>query len=293
MTLPRDPRLWQLAFQAGLLLAGALLRDFSLRWEQVALTLAAALLTQSLWLRALGLAHKGVLSAAITALGLALLLRADSLWVHPLCAVLAISSKFLIRARGKHLFNPANLGVMLGVLLLPGAWFSPGQWGSDVAFAVWFLALGGLVTARASRWDISWAFLFFYFAFTGARALWLGLPPAAWLHAANSGALLLFAFFMISDPMTTPDHRGARLLFAAVVAALAVVWTYGLFRPGGVLWALFLCAPLTPLLDRLLPAPRYAWPGRVTPAAGAGAAGPSAPPAAAGPAASGPGSAPG
>ena len=287
MTLPRDPRLWQLAFQAGLLLAGALLRDFSLRWEQVALTLAAALITQRLWLRALGLAHKGVLSAAITALGLALLLRADSLWVHPLCAVLAISGKFLIRVRGKHLFNPANLGVMLGVLLLPGAWFSPGQWGSDVAFAVWFVALGGLVTARASRWDISWAFLFCYFAFTGARALWLGLPPAAWLHAANSGALLLFAFFMISDPMTTPDHRGARLLFAAVVAALAVVWTYGLFRPGGVLWALFLCAPLTPLLDRLLPAPRYVWPGAAT------GPGRGAPPAAAGPAVSGPGSAPG
>jgi Na+-transporting NADH:ubiquinone oxidoreductase subunit NqrB len=293
MTLPRDPRLWQLAFQAGLLLAGALLRDFSLRWEQVVLTLAAALLVQSLWLRALRLARKGVVSAAITALGLALLLRADSLWVHPLCAVLAISSKFLIRVRGKHLFNPANLGVMLGVLLLPGAWFSPGQWGSDFAFAVWFVALGGLVTVRASRWDISWAFLLFYFVFTGVRALWLELPPAAWLHAANSGALLLFAFFMISDPMTTPDHRGARLLFAAVVAALAVYWTYGLFQPGGVLWALFLCAPLTPLLDRLLPAPRYAWPGRVT--AGVAAAPPrhGVPPAGTGPAASGTGSAQG
>ena len=79
------------------------------------------------------------------------------------------------------------------------------------------------------------------------------------LHQLQSGALLLFAFFMISDPMTIPNRRAARLLYAAVVALAACGWQYGLFKPNALVWALFLCTPLVLLLDRVLPAARFQW----------------------------------
>ncbi len=162
---------FQIAFQAILLTVGVLARDFALDPRQMALAFAAGLVTQRLWLRALELEHKGSLSALITCFGVSLLLRADTLWVHPLAAALAISSKFVLRVNGKHVFNPANFGVVVALLLLPGTWVSPGQWGSDVALAGWFVALGGLVTQRARRWDISWVFLAAWLVLVAARVL--------------------------------------------------------------------------------------------------------------------------
>ncbi len=257
--LPRDARVYQILFLGTLLGAGAIVRDFTLRPEQMALTFAAGLATQLACVRALGLPRVGVLSAIITCLGLSILLRADSLWVHPLAAALAIASKFAIRSGGKHLFNPANLGVIAGVALIPGAWISPGQWGSDIASAAWVVALGALVSSRAHRLDTSWAFLACYLGLVAVRNVWLGYEWAVFVHQLESGALLLFAFFMISDPMTTPNHRGARVAHAAMVAAAAFAWQYALFMPNGLVWALFLATPLVPLLDRILRAERFNW----------------------------------
>ncbi len=258
--LPRlDPRLYQIAFQAVLLSVGVLARDFTLRWEQMALAFAAGLATQILWTRLLGLPRVGVLSAVITCFGLSLLLRADSLWVHPLAACLALSAKFVVRINGKHLFNPANLGVIIGIGLLPGAWVSPGQWGNDLAYAVWFVALGAIVTQRARRWDISWTFLACWLGLVALRVAWLGQSWNIWLHQLGSGALLLFAFFMISDPMTIPNRSTGRAIYALVVAMIAFFWQFVLFKPNALMWALFVATPLVPLLDRWLPASRFVW----------------------------------
>src|SRR5574343_324058 len=101
----RDARYFQIGFQAVLLAAGVLLRDFSLLPLQMALALASAAATQAIWLRVFRLRGIGYLSPLITGFGLSLLLRADTLWLHPLVAMLAISSKFLVRIRGKHVFN--------------------------------------------------------------------------------------------------------------------------------------------------------------------------------------------
>jgi len=259
MRLPRDARVYQILFLGALLGGGALLRDFTLRPEQMALTFAAGLATQLVCVRALGLRNVGVLSAIITCLGMSILLRADSLWAHPLAAALAIASKFAIRSEGKHLFNPGNFGVILGVALIPGAWISPGQWGSDLASAAWVVALGALVANRARRLDASWTFLACFLGLVAARVAWLGYDWAVFAHQLESGALLLFAFFMISDPMTTPNHRTARLVHAAVVAAAAFAWQFALFAPNGLVWALFLATPLVPALDRLFRADRYVW----------------------------------
>jgi Na+-transporting NADH:ubiquinone oxidoreductase subunit NqrB len=255
----RDARLFQIAFLATLLTIGVLVRDFALLPAQMALAFGAGIATQKLWIRALGIPHRGILSAVITCFGLSILLRADSLWVHPLAAALAISAKFLIRFHGKHLYNPANLGVILAISLFPGAWVSPGQWGQDVALAVWFVMLGGVVVNRAQRSDIAWIFLAAYLGLVALRVAALGQPSTIFLHQLSNGGLLLFAFFMISDPMTIPNRKGARVAYAIVVAIVAFLWHFALFKPNGLVWALFLCTPLVPLIDRLWPGEKFEW----------------------------------
>ena len=255
----RDPRLLQMVFQATLLAVGVGLCDFSLAGAQAALAFAGGLGAQLFWLQVLGLRGVGLRSALITCFGIVLLLRADGLWQHPLAAALAISAKFVLRVRGRHLWNPANFGVVLALVLFPGAWASPGQWGQDLALALWFVALGGLVSLRARSSDLAWTFLIAFLGLVALRVAWLGQSWAIWWHQLGNGALLLFAFFMISDPMTAPDHPRARLLYACLVALVAALWQHGLFRPSGPLWALFLCAPLVPLFDRIWSGSRYRW----------------------------------
>ncbi len=254
-----DARYLQIGFLGSFLLFGALVRDFALRPEQVVLTFAAALATQRIGAQLTGLPSHSLLSAVVTSLGLSILVRADSLWVHPLVATLVIGAKFVIRWNGKHLYNPANLGAMIALLLLPGAWISPGQWGSDMLLALWVATFGITVSSSARRFDIAWAFLAIYVGLLVLRIVYLGARWAVLENQLSSGALILFTFFMITDPMTTPNHRLMRFLYAAIVAVGAFVWTYVFFDTNGLIWALFLATPLVPLLDRLMPAAKFQW----------------------------------
>jgi enediyne biosynthesis protein E5 len=254
-----DARLYQITFLGGLLLIGLLWRGFSISPLQVALCFAAGLLTQLFWCHVLGLRNVGVLSACVTCLGLSLLLRAETLWAHPLLAALAMSSKFIVRVGDKQVFNPANLGVVIGLLFLPGVWLSPGQWGTDLLLALWMLCLGVTVTKAAKRFDTALIFISTMTALLLARILWLEQSPAILLNQLSSGVLLLFTFFMISDPMTTPNHRLTRALFAVGVAVLAFYWQWGLWRNGGPVFALFFLSPLVPLLDKLVPNVKATW----------------------------------
>jgi enediyne biosynthesis protein E5 len=258
-SLAADARVFQIVFLGSLLGLGVLWKDFSVRPAQVVLAFAAALATQKLGATLEGRADVGYRSALVTALGLSLLLRSTSLVAHPLAAFVAIGAKFVLRVRGKHLFNPANLGVVFAVVCLPGAWISPGQWGDDLLLVAWIAFLGAVVVRRAARSDVTLAFLVFHLGASAARVLSLGQSAAVWLHQATNGALLVFAFFMISDPMTIPNDRRGRIVHAAAVAAVAFLWQFALYRPNGLPWALFLCVPLVPLLDRLWPAERHRW----------------------------------
>ncbi len=267
---PLDPRFYQIAVLSCLLVYGKLMLHFDVGLPQIAVLLATALAVQ--WLGGRFLTGTGFepKSALISALSLCLLLRTESLAVAALAAVIAIGSKFVLRVRGKHVFNPTNLALVAVVLTTGSAWVSPGQWGAVAFFAFLMACLGGLVVQRAARWDVTAAFLAFHAAILVSRALRLGDPLEIPLHQMQSGALLLFAFFMISDPKTTPDSRAGRIVFAALVAAGAWYVQFKLFRPNGLLFSLAAASLLVPLLDRLLPGEKYAW---ARPAAGRAAGG--------------------
>ncbi|HVS16663.1 MAG TPA: DUF2330 domain-containing protein [Thermoanaerobaculia bacterium] len=253
-----DPRHFQIAFLGSFLVYGLTRLGFPLRFADVAAAMAGALLAEAATARWRG-KRFDPRSPLISSLSLSLILRASSPWVYLLAGAVAIAGKALVRVRGKHLFNPAALGIAVAVLLTDRAWISPGQWGSGPTLLFLFACAGGMVVHRALRSDVSWAFLGAYVALSLTRAAWLGDPWEVPLHALQSGALLLFAFFMISDPKTTPDARAARLLYAGLVAAGAAFVHFGMHRPNGFLWSLLALAPVVPLLDLLMPAARYRW----------------------------------
>ena len=91
------------------------------------------------------------------------------------------------------------------------------------------------------------------------RSIWLGEPMAIPLHRLENGALLLFTFFMISDPRTTPNSRAGRIVFALLVACGAWYVQFRLFRTNGLLWSLAVFSMTVPLIDWLLPGTRYEW----------------------------------
>ncbi|HVR98247.1 MAG TPA: RnfABCDGE type electron transport complex subunit D [Thermoanaerobaculia bacterium] len=254
-----DPRYYQIAVLGSLLVYGITRLDLEVRPSRAAAMLAASLLTQYLCTRLWKLPAFDSRSALISGLSLCLLLRTNSLALAVIAAAVTIASKFLIRWRGKHLFNPTNFGIVAMMLATGQVWVSPGQWGNVAFFAFLVACLGGLVVNRAARSDVTYAFLAFYLAVLFGRALWLGQPMSIPLHQLGSGSFLIFTFFMISDPRTTPDSRAGRILFALLVALGAGCVHFVLFRPNGLLLSLAFLSPLTLVIDRLLPGERYAW----------------------------------
>ena len=256
---PWDPRLYQIATLAGLLTYGVWWLDLEVVPQTAAAIVASALAAQVACERLTGRTRFDPRSALISGLSLCLLLRTAAPGMAMLAAVVAIASKFTLRVRGKHVFNPTNFALVAMMLVSGSVWVSPGQWGSGAVFAFLLASAGGLVVNRAARADVTCAFLACYAGLLVGRSLWLGEPLAIPLHRLENGALVLFAFFMISDPKTTPDSRAGRLLFAALVALGAQVVQFWLFRTNGLLWSLAVCSLAVPLIDRLLPGPRYQW----------------------------------
>jgi Na+-transporting NADH:ubiquinone oxidoreductase subunit NqrB len=262
--MPRDPRYYQIAVLAALLIYGIGWLGFDAGGTQVAALLGSALLTQYLCTKITGLPNFDPRSALISGLSLCLLLRTDNPSLMIAAAAVAIASKFILKWRHKHIFNPTNLGIVLMIALTDEAWVSPAQWGSKLYFAFLMACLGGMVIHRAMRSDVSYAFIVSYAAILFGRAYWLGDPAAIPLKQLQSGALLLFTFFMISDPKTTPDSRAGRILFAFLVAAGAAYVQFGLYRTNGLLWSLAVCSVLTPIIDHLLPGTKYQWQRQTT-----------------------------
>ena len=255
-----DARHFQVAALSILLAINFVWIDFGAKPLYCALAIGGALATQIFCSRYFALPRTDLRSALITGLSLSLLLRADAAWLPAIAGVVAIASKFVLRVDGRHIFNPAGFAIVALLLLAGGGvWISPGQWGSSVWFASLLAFVAILVLQAAQRSDIALFFLGSHAALLFARAFWLGDPIAIPLHQLQNGALLIFAFFMISDPRTTPDSRLGRFLFALAVAALAHYLAFFLQMRPALYVALIALAPGTLLLNRIIPAARFAW----------------------------------
>lgn len=259
VTAVRDPRYYKIFVLSLLLTYGIAILDFGIHWQNALLIVSTALTVQFLGTRLAGLLRFDPLSPLITSLSLTLLLRTDVALIAVLAATFAIGSKFLLRYNGKHIFNPANFALVSLMLISDRAWVSTGQWGSAAIGAFVLACLGFLVLTRARRAETTIAFIVFYASMLFARAVWLDDPFSIPLHQVQNGALLIFAFFMISDPKTTPNTAVGRVLYALLVAALAYTIQFIYYQPNGPILALIMCAPVVPLIDALFRGRIYRW----------------------------------
>src|SRR5579871_4462773 len=254
-----DARHFQIAALSSLLVINFFWIDFGAKPLYSALAIGSALATQIVCARLFGSKLLDLRSPLITGLSLSLLLRADAAWLPAVAGMIAIASKFVLRLEGRHLFNPAGLAIVILLLATGGVWISPGQWGTSVWLAALLIFFAILVLRSEERSDIALFFLGCHGALLLARALWLGDPLAIPLHQMQSGSLLIFAFFMISDPRTAPDSRLGRFLFALSVALLAHYLAFFMQMRPALYVALIALSPATLLLNRLLPATKFEW----------------------------------
>lgn len=254
----KDARYFQSAGQISILAIGIVVLGFQITLPQIAAMLATCLAVQWLGstLNAVRFDWRG---AVITATSLSLLLRSDEIWPLIAAAAIGIGSKFALRLNGKHIFNPANAGIVAMILLTDAAWTRPGEWGSTLWFAGVIIALGSIVAWRANRFDVPLVFLGTYAALLLGRALYLGDPLSIPMLRLMNGELILFAFFMISDPKTTPDGPLWRALFTACAALLAYVLTFHFYNTDGLFYALAIVCLIRPLIEMVDIAPRYQW----------------------------------
>jgi len=255
----QDPRHYQIAVLTSLICFGVFALDFGILWQNTIAIIATALVVQFFGTMHARLPRFDPLSPLITSLSLTLLLRTEAVELAAAAAGIAIGSKFLIRFANKHVFNPANVALVTMMLISDRAWVSSGQWGSAAIGAFALACLGFLVLTRARRAETTIAFLLIYAGMLLGRAFWLGDPLAIPLHQLQNGALLIFAFFMISDPKTTPNTPLGRVVFAAIVAIIAFTIQFVYYEANGPIFALIIAAPTVPLIDLIMRGRLYQW----------------------------------
>lgn len=202
----------------------------------------------------------GIPSVLISSFGLSLLLKTNFLWVAIFAAIVSILSKYIIRIKGKHIFNPSALGIVAAIFLTGKAWISPGQWGSGMVLLFGVCCLGFIVVSKVQKLDVTLAFLGTFMGLLFIRQIiYLGWPTDHFIQSISTGSLLLFSFFMITDPKTTPDHSIARIIWCVAIAAVAFYLTTFKFMNGAPILVLVLAQPLVPVIDWLFKAKKFEW----------------------------------
>jgi Na+-translocating ferredoxin:NAD+ oxidoreductase RnfD subunit len=229
-------------------------------------------------------------SAMLTGSGVALILRAVgtppgdhwSTYAVPLfagVAGLSLLSKYVIRYRGAHVFNPSNIGLVLAFLILGGSrvepldfWWAPLDAWMLAAYAV-IVGGGLLITRRLHLLALAAAFWVTLAAGVGVLtasghcmvARWSFSPVCGvdfWRTIVTSPEVLIFLFFMITDPRTVPAGRVGRVVFGVLVAVASTLLmapqTNEFWTKVGLLAGLMVVSATRPWLERLLPEPKSA-----------------------------------
>nr|CAA6826689.1 MAG: Unknown protein [uncultured Thiotrichaceae bacterium] len=258
-----DPRYYQATIQVSLLLWGIGSGYFSVSLASVFSILGAVLFSQWCFTRHLELTLSP-LSTLNTGLSIVLLLHA----IHPgwlmLAAILAVSSKFLLRLQGRHVFNPSNIGIVLVLLVTDSAWVAHGKWGHAIWWTLLLAGFGLIFLLGFKQMLTSFAFLATYIIVLLGRAIWLGDPLSIPMHQLQNGALLIFTFFMLSDPMTTPEKASGRMIYGGWVAIMAGWLQFQWFIPNAFLYALACSSPLVLLINYKFKGSQFSWSIRST-----------------------------
>jgi Na+-translocating ferredoxin:NAD+ oxidoreductase RnfD subunit len=218
-----DPR-YLIAFLITLVLVAAQLRYHMVGgYDRLVLALGVCLATEAV----LSWFDRGkvvnLLSAYISGISLTLLVKPQggALWPFVLGGFLAISSKYVLRYRGNHLWNPTNFAVSALLLAAPErVSVLSHQFGNDVATNLVIWVFGLAIAARVGVLHITLTYVASFLLLNSVRASVLGQPLLPEIAPITGPMYQLFIFFMITDPRTVVRGRRQQIVVAVLIALM-------------------------------------------------------------------------
>lgn len=218
-------------------------------YERTALAIVAALVTELVLGRIFLGKWLNLASAYISGISVGILVRSPALWPFALCSVISIMSKYVLRVKGRHLWNPSNFGICVLLFLAPETVAALTiQWGNFVwpLLVIWIL--GSVIIWRAKRIHISVTYVLSFFAFAFLRSWITGDPWRSEISPITGPMYQLFVFFMITDPKTTVKSVKWQCIVVFLVAFVEMLLrlNHVVYAP---LYALFLVGPAAMLIE--------------------------------------------
>ena len=283
----RDPRLHSAAVIFSLQVLGQTTLHFPLSIAQI----LAALITCAVLEVVITFRQQRIImwpaSALLTGNSVAFILRAvgtrpgdwwsvDGVSLFVVTAAVSLLSKYTIRVGNRHIFNPSNFGLVACLLFFGSQYTNPQDlwWGPmtpGLVLTLGIIVVGGLLVVRELRMlPMVIAFWIAFAAFVGIiaehghciSARWHNGPicgSSFWTLLISSPEILVFIFFMMTDPKTAPRGQWARagygVSLAFVTALLVAPWRTEFATKVAFLSGLVVICALLPLVDRYFPAP--------------------------------------
>jgi hypothetical protein len=219
-------------------------------WERTALAIITAIGAEMIMGRATYGVWPHPASAYISGISAGILVRSPFYWPYFLTSLISITSKYVLRIRGRHLWNPTNFGVSAVVFLAPAtvAVLSV-QWGNVVAPMAVIWILGTVIVWRVGRVHISVTYVLSFLLFSVFRAWWTATPWVTNVAPITGPMYQLFTFFMVTDPKTTVKSVKGQCVVVFLVAALETVLRLNevVYAP---FYALFIVGPIALLIEQ-------------------------------------------
>jgi Na+-transporting NADH:ubiquinone oxidoreductase subunit NqrB len=188
-------------------------------------------------------------SAYITGISVGILVRSPAYWPYAVCSFLSISSKYVLRLHGRHLWNPSNFGISVMVFLVPAAIATLSiQWGNAIWPMLVIWVLGSVIIWRARRFHICATYVLSFLAFAFLRSWITGNPWQSEVSPLTGPMYQLFTFFMITDPKTTVSSRKGQILVVFLIALVEMILRLmqSVYAP---FYALFLVGPAANMVE--------------------------------------------
>jgi enediyne biosynthesis protein E5 len=233
----------------GILLVGQITFGILESYTRTGLAILSSILMELILGRLITGKWPHLASAYITGISVGILIRSPYFWPYVLCSLISIASKYAIRWRGRHLWNPSNLGVSAVLFLAPDAVASLSiQWGNTIWPMIVIWTLGSLIIWRLKRFHICATYVTSFVLLSFVRSAITGHTWLAEVAPITGPMYQLFVFFMITDPKTTVRSRWGQCVVAFLVAFVEAV-----LRLNGVIhapyYALFLVGPLANAIE--------------------------------------------
>jgi Na+-translocating ferredoxin:NAD+ oxidoreductase RnfD subunit len=219
-----DNRYLPPVFITCILLAGQLSFGILESYTKTALAILTAIAVEMLLARLFTGKWPHLASAYISGISVGILVRSPAMWPYALCSAIAITSKYVLRVRGRHIWNPSNFGICAMLFLAPFTVASLSiQWGNTLWPMLVIWTLGSLIIWRLKRFHISATYVISFIVFAYVRSLVTGHPWMAEVAPITGPMYQLFVFFMITDPKTTVHSKLGQCVVALMVALVEMV----------------------------------------------------------------------